>query len=146
MAYRTSDHLRWKQVTMWSAFVLVLSNKPTLLDRTVPHKFTDTATSWVHAQLYSERKMAVPKDFKFVGWHPHCVSRPVGAKNSRGMQEDTNAIFAGEETTSESVNRVTEFLGNLRVDCWKYRTSKIPKFLCLFILDNGSTFRIFHSF
>lgn len=142
MAYRTSDHLRWQQADYVVGIRVVLSNNHTLLGQDgKPHKFTDICDELSAPLNFTpeEKRGLYPKDFKFVGWHPHCRCHALSVlKTPEEMQEDTKRILAGEETTSESVNRVTdvsqEFKGWIadNTERVKYQNS-VP----YFILDNG---------
>lgn len=64
IAYNTADHERWQQLDFVVGIRVSLSNNHTCLNRkgkAVPfHDICDI--------LQGE----YPKDFKFVGWHPHC--------------------------------------------------------------------------
>lgn len=96
MAYRTSDHLRWQQMDFVVGIEIKLSNNHTL--NGVP--LTDICDTL--AGRY-------PKDFKFVGWHPHCRCHAVTVlKTEEEMQEDTERILAGEQPTKGSVNTVRD--------------------------------------
>lgn len=61
MAYRTADHLRWQQQPFVVGIEIKLSNNHTC--KGVIGRFVDICDDL--AGVY-------PKDFKFVGWHPHC--------------------------------------------------------------------------
>jgi len=142
MAYRTSDHLRWQQADYVVGIRVVLSNNHTLLGQDgKPHKFADICDELSAPLDFTpeEKRGLYPKDFKFVGWHPHCRCHALSVlKTPEEIQEDTKRILAGEETTSESVNRVTdvsqEFKGWIadNTERVKYQNS-VP----YFILDNG---------
>ena len=112
MAYRTSDHLRWQQADYVVGIRVVLSNNHTLLGQDgKPHKFADICDELSAPLDFTpeEKRGLYPKDFKFVGWHPHCRCHALSVlKTPEEMQEDTKRILAGEETTTESVNRVTD--------------------------------------
>lgn len=54
MAYRTSDHERWKQIDFIVGIRVMRSNNPYECD------------------ICSNLEGDYPKDFKFVGWHPQC--------------------------------------------------------------------------
>lgn len=96
MAYRTSDHLRWQQMEFVVGIEIKLSNNHTL--NGVP--LTDICDTL--AGRY-------PKDFKFVGWHPHCRCHVVTVlKTDDEMAEDTQRILAGEQPKKGSVNTVRD--------------------------------------
>lgn len=96
MAYRTSDHLRWQQMDFVVGIEIKLSNNHTL--NGVP--LTD---------ICDELKGRYPKDFKFVGWHPHCRCHVVTVlKTEEEMQHDTQRILAGEKPEKGSVNAVRD--------------------------------------
>ena len=96
MAYRTSDHLRWQQMDFVVGIEIRLSNNHTL--NGVP--LTD---------ICDTLKGRYPKDFKFVGWHPHCRCHVVTIlKTEEEMQQDTQRILAGEKPEKGSVNAVRD--------------------------------------
>ena len=64
IAYRTADHLRWKEMDFVVGVEIHLSNNHTCKGRDgKPHDFHD---------ICDELQGKYPKDFKFTGWHPHC--------------------------------------------------------------------------
>lgn len=64
IAYRTADHLRWKEMDFVVGIEIHLSNNHTCKGRDgKPHDFHD---------ICDELQGKYPKDFKFTGWHPHC--------------------------------------------------------------------------
>lgn len=94
MAYRTSDHLRWQQMDFVVGIEIKLSNNHTL--NGVP--LTD---------ICDELQGRYPKDFKFVGWHPHCRCFAVPImKTKEEMQQDTQRILDGEKPEKGSVNEI----------------------------------------
>lgn len=96
IAYRTSDHLRWQQMEFVVGIEIKLSNNHTL--NGVP--MTD---------ICDTLKGKYPKDFKFVGWHPHCRCHVVTIlKTEQEMAEDTQRILAGEQPKKGSVNTVRD--------------------------------------
>ena len=96
IAYRTSDHLRWQQMDFVVGIEIKLSNNHTL--NGVP--LTD---------ICDTLKGRYPKDFKFVGWHPHCRCHVVTVlKTEEEMQQDTQRILAGEKPKKGSVNDVRD--------------------------------------
>ena len=96
MAYRTSDHLRWQQMDFVVGIEIKLSNNHTLNGMPL----TD---------ICDELKGKYPKDFKFVGWHPHCRCHAVTIlKTEEEMQQDTQRILSGEKPKKGSVNTVRD--------------------------------------
>ena len=96
IAYRTSDHLRWQQMEFVVGIEIKLSNNHTL--NGVP--LTD---------ICDTLKGKYPKDFKFVGWHPHCRCHAVTVlKTDDEMAEDTRRILDGKEPTKTSTNTVRD--------------------------------------
>ena len=94
MAYRTADYLRWQQLDFVVGIEIRLSNNHTL--NGVP--FED---------ICDFLKGKYPKDFKFVGWHPHCRCHVVTIlKTPEEMAEDNRRIMAGEPVSTRSVNTV----------------------------------------
>jgi hypothetical protein len=101
MAYQTSDYLRWQQMDFVVGIEVKTSNNHTLLGSDgKPHEFLDICDAL--AGKY-------PKDFKFTGWHPHCRchAEPI-LKTEEEMDEDTDRILKGEDTTNESENKVED--------------------------------------
>lgn len=96
IAYRTSDHLRWQQMDFVVGIEIKLSNNHTLNGAPL----TDICDTL--AGRY-------PKDFKFVGWHPHCRCKAITVlKTEDEMAEDTRRILNGEQQTKGSVNTVRD--------------------------------------
>lgn len=96
MAYRTADHLRWQQLDFVVGIEIRLSNNHTL--NGVP--FED---------ICDFLKGKYPKDFKFVGWHPHCRCHVVTIlKTPEEMAEDNRRIIAGEPVSTRSANTVDD--------------------------------------
>lgn len=96
MAYRTSDYLRWQQMDFVVGIEIKLSNNHTLNGV----HFTD---------ICDTLKGRYPKDFKFVGWHPHCRCHAISIlKTEDEMREDTRRILAGEKPKKGSVNAVED--------------------------------------
>lgn len=94
MAYRTADYVRWLQLDFVVGIEIRLSNNHTL--NGVP--FED---------ICDFLKGKYPKDFKFVGWHPHCRCHVVTIlKTPEEMAEDNRRILAGEPVSTRSVNTV----------------------------------------
>lgn len=94
MAYRTADYVRWQQLDFVVGIEIRLSNNHTL--NGVP--FED---------ICDFLKGKYPKDFKFVGWHPHCRCHVVTIlKTPEEMAEDNRRILAGEPVSTRSVNTV----------------------------------------
>ena len=95
MAYRNSDYERWQQLDFVVGIEVKLSNN---------HPVSDICDAL--AGKY-------PKEFRFEGWHPHCRCHAVTLlKTPEEMAEDTDRILAGEEISTDSVNRVTELPPN----------------------------------
>jgi len=68
MAYRESDHLRWKQLDFVDGFEVKLSNA---------HKIFD---------ICDLVKGKYPKGFKFIGWHPQCYSDDTEVMTNSGWK------------------------------------------------------------
>lgn len=99
MAYRNSDYERWQQLDFVVGIEVKLSNN---------HPVSDICDAL--AGKY-------PKEFRFDGWHPHCLCHAVTLlKTPDEMAEDTERILAGEAPDTDSVNRVTELPPNY--DSW----------------------------
>lgn len=102
MAYRTADYLRWQQMDFVVGVRVVKSNN---------HPDTDICDE-LSAPLGStavEGPGCYPKDFKFVGWHPHCRCHSESIlKTEEELIADNKRIMNGEEPTTESANTVKD--------------------------------------
>ena len=130
MAYRTADHDRWQDLDFVVGQEIKLSGNHTCLGADgKPHPFYD---------ICDELKGKYPKDFKFVGWHPHCrcFSVPV-MKSMEEIKADTQRILRGEEVSSESHNTVKDLPNNFKdwIEDNAERTAR-AKSLPYFIRDN----------
>ena len=104
MAYRESDHLRWKQLDFVVGFEIKVSNR---------HQ------EWLekHWNKHNPGKKEIcdvltgkyPKWFKFVGWHPQCMDYCI-------------PILIDDETFRD--NRVSRFKAALKGDEYKRYSSK----------------------
>lgn len=103
IAYRTADYERWQNLDFVVGIEILLSNNHTCLGADgKPHPFHD---------ICDELAGRYPKDFKFVGWHPHCRCRCIPIlMTEEELMEGNRRIMRGEEPTTESVNQV---LGNV---------------------------------
>ena len=79
MAYRTADHLRWQQQPFVVGIEIKLSNNHTC--KGVIGRFVD---------ICDDRAGVYPKDFKFVGWHPHCRCYCVPKQARRNLWSISN--------------------------------------------------------
>lgn len=107
IAYRTSDYERWKDLDFVVGIEIHLSNNHTCLNnKGVPVPFHD---------ICDELEGNYPKEFKFVGWHPHCrcIAVPI-LKSKEERDADDERILRGEEPNepSTSENAVTELPDN----------------------------------
>ena len=105
MAYRTADHLRWQQMPFVIGIEIKLSNNHTC--KGVIGRFVDICDDL--AGVY-------PKEFKFVGWHPHCRCFAIAKMASA---EECNAYFdrleAGEDVSNyEFSGKVKELPQNFQ--------------------------------
>lgn len=92
IAYRTSDYERWQQ-----------------MDFIVGQLIEPSKTNHPVADICDDLKGRYPKDFKFVGWHPHCRCHALSIlKSMEEIAEDNRRILRGEEPTEGSVNAVSE--------------------------------------
>ena len=112
MAYRTSDYERWQQLDFVVGIRVVLSNNHTLLGADgKPHKFADICDELSAPLDFTpdDKRGLYPKDFKFVGWHPHCRCHALSVlKTPEEMAEDNRRIMNGEDTVCESENKVED--------------------------------------
>lgn len=96
MAYRSADYERWKTLDFVVGIRIVLSNNHL-------------------SDICDDLAGDYPKDFKFVGWHPHCRCHVVTIlKTSKEMKADTERILRGEGTDCASENAVTELPDNFK--------------------------------
>ncbi len=102
MAYRTADYLRWQSMDFVVGVRIVLSNN---------HPDDDICNE-LSAPLGStatKGQGCYPKDFKFVGWHPHCRCHSESIlKTEEELMADNKCIMDGEEPSEGSVNTVSE--------------------------------------
>lgn len=90
MAYRTADHLRWQQQPFVVGIEIKLSNNHTC--KGVIGRFVDICDDL--AGIY-------PKDFKFVGWHPHCRCYCVPKQASKEeFMEYQQRLLNGEDVSN----------------------------------------------
>lgn len=95
---RTADYERWQQLDFVVGIKVELSNNHTC--RGVKGEFVD---------ICDELAGEYPKDFKFVGWHPHCRCHAVPIlKTPEEMKADNERIMRGGEPSEGSVNEVKE--------------------------------------
>ena len=98
IAYRTADHLRWQQLDFVVGIEIHLSNNHNC--KGVP--------AGAFYDICDELKGKYPKDFKFVGWHPHCRCYATSIlKTEEEMDADNARIMAGEEVSEGGVNEVS---------------------------------------
>ena len=101
MAYRTADYLRWQNLDFVVGIRVVLSNN---------HPVSDICNE-LSAPLGSTANKGqgcYPKDFKFVGWHPHCRCHSESIlKTQEELMVDNKRIMNGEKPLEGSVNAVT---------------------------------------
>ena len=102
MAYRTADFIRWQQLDFVVGIEIRLSNNHTL--NGVP--FED---------ICDLLKGKYPKDFKFVGWHPHCRCHAITIlKSPEEMADDNRRMLAGQPVSTRSVNTVSDVPENFK--------------------------------
>ena len=99
IAYRTADHLRWKDMDFVVGIEVKLSNNHNCKGIPVGQ----------FADICDELAGKYPKEFKFTGWHPHCRchAEPI-LKSEEEMDRDTERILNGEEPLEESENTVED--------------------------------------
>lgn len=99
MAYHTADYIRWQQLDFVVGIEIKVSGNHTIEnDRGQAIHFTDICDTL--AGRY-------PKDFKFVGWHPHCRCQAISIlKTEEEMEQDTQRILDGQEPKKGSVNEI----------------------------------------
>ena len=103
IAYRTADHLRWLQLDFVVGIEIHLSNNHNC--KGVP--------AGAYYDICDELKGKYPKDFKFLGWHPHCRCYATSIlKTEEEMEADNARIMAGEEPSEGGQNEVRELPKN----------------------------------
>lgn len=107
MAYRTADFERINQLGFVVGIRVVLSNNHTSLGSDgKAHDLYD---------ICDELQGDYPKDFKFVGWHPHCRCHvETILKTDEELDADNARILNGEEPQSGSVNEVKQVPPNFK--------------------------------
>ncbi len=90
MAYRSADHERWKNLDFVVGIEIGTSNNHTTK--------TSSGKTVELRDICDELAGRYPKDFKFVGWHPHCrcIATTI-LKTEEEMAADTERILNGEE-------------------------------------------------
>lgn len=105
MAFRAADYERQQGLDFVVGQEIRLSNNHTTkLPNGKVVEFTD---------ICDELKGRYPKDFKFVGWHPHCRCHTIPIlKTEDEMDEDADLILDGKEPTADSMNSVEDVPSN----------------------------------
>lgn len=99
MAYHTADYLRWQQMDFVVGIEVRLSNNHNCVGIKPGHFF----------DICDELKGKYPKDFKFVGWHPHCRCHAVPIfKTDEEFDRDEKRILEGKNPINKSKNKVRE--------------------------------------
>lgn len=89
MAYRTADHMRMQQ------FDFIVGQEISLSKSHVVYDICDILQG------------KYPKEFKYKGWHPHCMCiQTFILKTPEELKAETNQILNGEPTYPQSVNQV----------------------------------------
>lgn len=97
MAYHAADYLRWQQMDFVVGIEVRLSNNHNCVGIKPGHFF----------DICDELKGKYPKDFKFVGWHPHCRCHAVPIfKTDEEFDRDEKRILEGKNPINKSVNTV----------------------------------------
>lgn len=109
IAYRTADHDRWQQFDFVVGIRIELSNNHTCLNaKGKPVPFFD---------ICDELQGKYPKEFKFVGWHPHCrcIATAI-TKTDKESEDDFRRALRGEENSDpkDSENYVGEMPDNFK--------------------------------
>lgn len=96
IAYRSADKSRWDDLDFVVGIEIRLSNNHTL--NGVP--FVD---------ICDDLKGKYPKDFTFIGWHPHCrcLAVPI-LKSQSEIDQDFETIISGGNTENVSENQVND--------------------------------------
>lgn len=98
IAYRTADHLRWQQLDFVVGIEIHLSNN---------HNCKGVPAGTFY-DICDELKGKYPKDFQFVGWHPHCRCYATSIlKTEEELAADNESILTGGDVSEGSVNEVS---------------------------------------
>ncbi len=122
MAYRTADYERIQQLDFVVGIEVCLSNNHPI------HDICDDLCG------------RYPKDFKFTGWHPHCLCHTKTIlKTEEELMEENAAILRGEEPTQNSVNSVNDVPQAFKdwITQNEYRI-KSARSIPYFMQDNGT--------
>ena len=129
IAYRTADHERVQRFDFVVGIEVHLSNNHNC--KGVPNgEFVD---------ICDQLQGRYPKDFKFVGWHPHCRCFTTTIhKTPEEFEADQQRILQGEEPSAESVNTVKDVPQGFKdwVEDNEERIAR-TKSLPYFLRDNG---------
>ena len=99
IAYRTADHLRWQKMDFVVGIEIHLSNNHNC--RGIP--------AGTYYDICDELQGKYPKDFQFVGWHPHCRCYATSIlKTEAEIEADNERIISGEYVPKGSENEVTD--------------------------------------
>ena len=104
MAYRTADHERWQQMDFVVGIEVHLSNNHTC-----------KGVKGVFFDICDQLQGKYPKEFKFVGWHPHCRCIATSIhKSDAEMDRDLESVLRGGQPSdpNQSENAVTELPDN----------------------------------
>lgn len=130
MAYRTSDYERYQRFDFVVGIEVHLSNN---------HNCKGVPDGDFH-DICDELQGRYPKDFKFVGWHPHCRCYVTSIlKTPEEMEADEERMDRGEQSTTESENEVKDVPRGFKkwLDDNEERIAK-SKSLPYFLRDNGT--------
>lgn len=125
IAYRTADHVRWAD-----------------MEFVVGQEVCCSDTNHPTPDICDELEGKYPKDFKFVGWHPHCRCYVIPVlKTEEEVDEDVQRILRGEEplppSDSENVVEAVPDGFNTWIEDNASRTAR-AKAVPYFMLDNPS--------
>lgn len=130
IAYRKADYDRYQQLDFVVGIEIHLSNN---------HNCKGVPEGMFH-DICDELAGKYPKDFLFVGWHPHCRCYVTTIlKTDEELAADRKRMLNGEPLNGDSVNRVDDVPDNFKK--WlKDNEERIEraKNLPYFLRDNGS--------
>ncbi len=131
MAYRSADYLRFQNLDFVVGVRIVLSNNH-------PDDDICNELSAPLGSTYTKGKGCYPKDFKFVGWHPHCRCHvETILKTEDELAADNKRIMDGKKPSEESENTVSKMPSEF--NAWVRKNEKRiknAKTLPYFIRDN----------
>lgn len=115
MAYRTADYERWQQMDFVVGIKIETEGTRDTVVKEGGKVIKEGGNPTVKrkgiriSDICDELAGKYPKDFKFVGWHPHCRCHALTIlKSLEEMEADNKRIMNGEEPIASSENEVKD--------------------------------------